>query len=128
MTARACSMLAAVVLFAGCSGEDAAVVRASLAIEARDNTGRHAVLGCEELPLLQGSHRYTRHIVDDVVTVSVMAVPSQVRLDFEEEGKTLDRSRTIPRGALLRDYAEEVSLVLYDGAIYTISLSSGCSE
>ena len=112
----------------GCSSDDSNLVRASLSLEASDASGRHVVLGCEELPLLQGSHRYTRYIVDDVVMVSVMAVPSEIRLDFAEDGKTLHRSRTIQRGSLLRDFAEEVDLLLYDGAIYTVSLSSGCAE
>jgi hypothetical protein len=115
-------------LCSSCSSDDSSLVRASLSLEASDASGRHAVLGCEQLPLLQGSHRYTRYVVDDVVTVSVMAVPSEIRLDFAEDDKPLHRSRTIQRGTLLREFAEEVDLLLYDGGIYTVTLSSGCSE
>lgn len=127
MRAAVCALLAAASC-SSCSSDDDSLVRASVRIEAADPSGRHALLGCEPLPLLQGSHRYTRYVVDDVVTVSVMAVPSEVRLDFEEDGKTLHRSRTIQRGSLLRDFAEEVELLLYDGGKYTVSLSSGCAE
>ena len=111
-----------------CSSDDSSLVRASLGIEARDNGGRYAEIGCEQLPLLQGRHRYTRHIIDDVVTISVTAVPSEIRLAFDEDGKTLSQPRTIPRGTLLRDFAQEIDLLLYDGGIYTVSLSSGCAE
>lgn len=111
-----------------CSSDDSELVRASLSLEASDASGRHAVLGCEQLPLLQGSHRYTRYIVDDALTVSVMAVPSEVTLTFAEDGRVLHRSRTIQRGTLLREFAEEVDLLLYDGSIYTVSLSSRCAE
>jgi hypothetical protein len=121
-------LLAVAACCLSCSSDDSSLVRASLGIEARDNDGRHAEIGCEELPLLQGSNRYTRHIIDDVITITVTAVPSEIRLVFDAEGTTLSDSRTVPRAALLRDFAEEIDVLLYDGDIYTISLSSRCAE
>ena len=124
---RALSLVAVLAGAAGCSGEDAQLERATLAIEASDNHDRHALVACEQLPLLQGSRRFTRHIIDDSLTITVTAVPSAVTLRFDENGLTLTKERTIPRGALLHDYVEDVDVLMYDGDVYKVDLYSGCT-
>lgn len=114
----------------GCSSDESSLVRARLSIEVSDGSGRHADVACEELPLLQGSHRYTRHRIDDALEIKVMAVPSQINLKFDDlEGKTLSRERTLSRGTLLlNDYAEEIDVLFLDGGIYHVNLLSGCER
>jgi uncharacterized protein YqkB len=118
----------AFVLLAGCSDEPSGLRQARLSIEARDQTGRHAQIACEVLPLLQGSRRYVRHVIDDQLTLTVNAEPEQLSLSFTHEAGVLASKRTIPRGALLHGYAEEVTLRTDGATTYTIGLSSECPE
>jgi hypothetical protein len=120
-----CAFLLAFCL-AACGDDASALPYASLGIEASDGEGRSSKVACEQLPLLQGSRRYTRHVIDDRLTLTVNAEPTQLRLDFSEDGRELAKSRVIPRGTLLRGYAEEIALRSDDGAIYTLSLASEC--
>jgi len=109
-----------------CSGDEGSLQQARLSVAASDATGRHGALGCVSLPLLQGSRSYQRFVVDDLITLSLNAEPGQVDVIFQAEGRSLAKALSIPRGALLHGYAEEVPLVVNTDEHYTIQLSSEC--
>jgi len=119
-----------VAALSGCADDKAELERASVGIHAADRTGRSADVACEPLPLLQGSRSYTTHVIDDRVTIEVIAEPAEVTLRFEDEdGKTLTNPRTLPRGLLLNGGDPEiVQLTLHDGKVYTFTLSMGCTS
>lgn len=124
----ACATLGLAWANGACSDADEPFQSARLGIEARDASGRHAVVGCEALPLLQGSRRYVHHVIDDVIELTVAAEPSQVGLSFEVDGRAVGKVLTIPRSALLHGYQDAVQLLLQDGSRYTFELSSECVE
>ena len=68
--------------------DEADLERASVGIHAADRSGRRADVACEQLPLLQGSRRYTTHVIDDRVTIEVVAEPQEVTLRFEGTDST----------------------------------------
>lgn len=118
--------LALLALCASCTSDEGALRQARLSLEASDAHGRHGVLGCVSLPVLQGSRSYERFVVDDLITLTINAEPGQVDVTFQEEGRSLAKARSIPRGALLHGYAEEVALTLVSGERYAVQLSSEC--
>jgi hypothetical protein len=102
---------------------------ARLGIHAADATGRSADVACEQLPLLQGSRSFTTHVIDDRLTIEVIAEPAQVAVRFADDtGDTLNR-RILPRGLLLNGTEEDAEIVQVgvDGRAYTVTLSMGCN-
>ena len=126
MTARALALL---LVLAGCGDDESALERARLGIHAADTAGRSADVACEELPLLQGSRRYTTHVIDDRLVIEVVAEPAEVTVRFEDtEGKPLPgTTRTLPRGLLLNGGDPELVGVTLEGKIYMVTLNMGCS-
>lgn len=122
--------LAALVLPAllcgSCSSDESSLRQARLSLAASDANDRHGVLGCVSLPLLQGSRSFERFVVDDLITLTINAEPGQVDVIFQADGQSLAKALSIPRGALLHGYAEEVPLQLKSGERYTVQLSSEC--
>jgi len=117
----------AVLLSVGCSDDEGKLEQAQLSIEASDGAGQRGQVGCQPLPLLQGSRSYERYIVDDLVTLLVTAEPGQVSVRFQQGGHSVAKTITVPRSALLHGFAEEVTLPpLATGKKYSIHLSSEC--
>lgn len=111
----------------GCSDADGKLEQAQLSIEASDGAGQLGQVGCQPLPLLQGSRSYERYVIDDLVTLLVTAEPAQVSVRFQAGGHSVAKTVTVPRGALLHGFAEEVALPpLATGEKYSIHLSSEC--
>jgi hypothetical protein len=113
----------------GCADDKSDLERASLGIHAVDMAGRSADVACEQLPLLQGSRRFTTHVIDDRLTIEVIAEPSEITLRFRDDsGKLLD-GRILPRGLLLNGGDEDAEIVQLgiEGKAYTVTLSMGCS-
>ena len=139
MTGRVAGLLLTFTL-CGCGDDQSTLERARLGIHAADTKGRSADIACEELPLLQGSRIFTTHVIDDRVIIEVIAEPGEVTLHFkdqdgntptvqDEEDRTLTNPHTLPRGLLLNGGESElVKLRLYDGALYTVTLSMGCEK
>lgn len=111
----------------GCSDDESKLEQARLSIEASDDAGQRGQIGCQSLPLLQGSRSYESYVIDDLVTLLVTAEPGQVSVRFQEGGHSVAKTVTIPRSALLRGFAEEVALrPLATGEKYSVHLSSEC--
>ena len=112
----------------GCSSETDGLERATLEVRALDTgTARSGVVTCEELPLLQGSRSYTRHIVDDWLVIVASAEPGELTLRFEtDEGTPLEKPLSVSRGRLLQGYEKLMVLPPSSGAIYHLNLQSGC--
>jgi hypothetical protein len=119
--------LLAVLLCLGCSDDDSKLEQASLSIEASEGGGQRGQIGCQTLPLLQGSRSYETYVIDDLVTLRVTAEPGQVSVRFQNDGHGIAKTVTIPRSALLHGFASDVALQpLAAGEKYTIHLSSEC--
>jgi hypothetical protein len=116
-------------LLGGCSSETDGLERATLEVTAFDSvTARSGVVTCEELPLLQGSRRYTRHIVDDALVIAVTAEPGLVTLHFEnDDGAPLEKPVSVSRGRLLQGYEKLVVLPPFSGGSFELNLQSGCT-
>jgi len=116
------------VLLSGCSSESDGLERATLEVTALDTvTARSGVVTCEELPLLQGSRTYGRHIVEDELVIVVSAEPGELMLRFEnDQGMPLETPVTVSRGRLLQGYEKLVVLPPFSGGSFELSLQSGC--
>ena len=124
MTSRLALMLM-LALASGCGDDKAELEQASLGIHAADITGREADIACEQLPLLQGSRSYGKHVIDDRLVIEVVAEPTQVTLRFEDiEGIALE-TLTFRRGDLLHGDSQTVQLVV-ENRQYFVTLSMGC--
>jgi len=124
MTSRLALMLM-LALASGCGDDKAELEQASLGIHAADITGREADIACEQLPLLQGSRSYGKHVIDDRLVIEVVAEPTQVTLRFEDiEGIALE-TLNFRRGDLLHGDPQTVQLVV-ENRQYFVTLSMGC--
>ena len=127
MSARAALLCAVLGLVLGCSDEDNELEQVSLSIEASDASGQRGQIACQVLPFLQGSRSYETYIIDDLITLLVTAEPGQVSVRFQHDGRSLGKTVTIPRSALLHGFESSAPLqALATGEKYTIHLSSEC--
>jgi hypothetical protein len=117
----------AVVVCLGCADDGSELEQATLGIEASDGNGQRGLITCEALPLLQGSRSYENYVIDDLVTLLVTAEPGQISVRFQSDGRSVAKTLTIPRSALLHGFSSNVALQpLPSGEKYTIHLSSEC--
>ncbi|HKY36320.1 MAG TPA: hypothetical protein VJN18_10300 [Polyangiaceae bacterium] len=114
-------------LASGCGDDQAELEQASLGIHAADITGREADIACEQLPLLQGSRSYGRHVIDDRLVIEVVAEPIEVTLRFENiEGVEVSQPLSLRRGTLLMGGDPRIVQLVVEQRQYFVTLSMGC--
>jgi hypothetical protein len=124
MTLRASALCGLLLLACSSDGEAGGFVE--LGIEVQNDGGERGQVACEVLPVLQGSRRYTEHVIEEALTITVFASSDEARLAFSEGGRTLVPEHRVSRDALAAEYEETFQLAV-TGAVYTVTLSSECS-
>lgn len=122
---RRCSWMLLALTACGSGTEPLPLTR--LGLRVAKNQDASTEIACDPLPLLQGSRRQTRFVVEKELTITVVATPESASVRFADGQRLLEEDRIVLREALETEYREDISLRLEDGSSYTVTLTSECA-